>query len=570
MRLLQLTSSNPKFNSITFNKELSIIVGTQLSKERKKSINGIGKSMSLNLIHYMFGAEFKSPSEKKLEQYLSKYGQFELSLIDKDIIYTIRKNFSSSEFYINDEKVIKTKYRDKLKELFLSTELDISFKQLFNCFARRYSSDKGMIYYSNILSQQGRPLEDYYQQFTNLYLLNIDMSLVKESFSIRDKLDKLKNAEKTVKEYEEALDKTNINDIRDERVNLETQLDSFIIAENYDILKNQADILTNQINEFRNKVFYSTKKLQTKKLNYDKSEYVDIDIDKIESLFNEANFFFKQNISKRLDEAQKFHNNLLANRKKRLKDEISILEIEIEELDKDMKELAFKRDTILKDLDNKGALEERDSLKDRIKTLYEEEKNLERYEHILSDFREDKVNLDVEEALVRKKSLTYLNSIHKNLLNTETLFRNLVKEFYDNEGGVFKLEQAPSAKYLFNIISHIPKEGSQGVNEVKIFCYDVLLYLLNPDLLGFLAHDGCLFSEMDRRQQSTILKVVINLTKNYNLQYFLNIGDSTLNSILKEENDILNKTEKDFIKECIVLELSDDDEKNWLFGESFD
>jgi uncharacterized protein YydD (DUF2326 family) len=570
MRLLQLTSSNPKFNSITFNKELSIIVGTQLSKERKKSINGIGKSMSLNLIHYMFGAEFKSPSEKKLEQYLSKYGQFELSLIDKDIIYTIRKNFSSSEFYINDEKVIKTKYRDKLKELFLSTELDISFKQLFNCFARRYSSDKGMIYYSNILSQQGRPLEDYYQQFTNLYLLNIDMSLVKESFSIRDKLDKLKNAEKTVKEYEEALDKTNINDIRDERVNLETQLDSFIIAENYDILKNQADILTNQINEFRNKVFYSTKKLQTKKLNYDKSEYVDIDIDKIESLFNEANFFFKQNISKRLDEAQKFHNNLLANRKKRLKDEISILEIEIEELDKDMKELAFKRDTILKDLNNKGALEERDSLKDRIKTLYEEEKNLERYEHILSDFREDKVNLDVEEALVRKKSLTYLNSIHKNLLNTETLFRNLVKEFYDNEGGVFKLEQAPSAKYLFNIISHIPKEGSQGVNEVKIFCYDVLLYLLNPDLLGFLAHDGCLFSEMDRRQQSTILKVVINLTKNYNLQYFLNIGDSTLNSILKEENDILNKTEKDFIKECIVLELSDDDEKNWLFGESFD
>ncbi len=570
MRLLQLTSSNPKFNTITFNKDLSIVVGTQLSEERKKSINGIGKSMSLNLIHYMFGADFKSTSEKKLENYLSQYGQFELTLIDKEIEYTIRKNFAVNDFYINDEKIVKTKYREKLKELFLSTELDVSFKQILNCFARRYSSDKGMVYYNNILTQQGRPLEDYYQQFTNLYLLNIDMSLVKESFSIRGKLDKLEKAKKTVEEYEKALDKTNINDIKDKRINLEKQLDNFIIAENYDALKNEADELTNQINEFRNKVFYSTKKLKTKQFNYEKSEYIDIDIDKIEALFNEANFFFEQSVSRRLDEAQKFHNNLLENRRKRLKEEISILEVEVDELDKDMKELSSKRDLILKDLNNKGALEERDSLKDRIKTLYEEEQNLERYENILNDFQEDKVNLDVEQALVKKKSLTYLHSIHENLVHIETSFRNLVKEFYDNEGGVFKLEQAPSAKYLFNINSHIPREGSQGVNEVKIFCYDVLLYLLNPDLLGFLAHDGCLFSEMDRRQQSTILKVVIKLINDYNLQYFLNIGDSTLNAVLEDDNDILTQEEKEFIRSHIVLTLSDDNEKNWLFGESFD
>jgi uncharacterized protein YydD (DUF2326 family) len=76
MQLLKLTSDNPKFNTITFEKGLNIIVGTQLTKEQKKSINGIGKSMSLSLIHYLFGSGFKSKSELKLKKFLSQYGEF--------------------------------------------------------------------------------------------------------------------------------------------------------------------------------------------------------------------------------------------------------------------------------------------------------------------------------------------------------------------------------------------------------------------------------------------------------------------------------------------------------------
>ena len=72
MQLLKLTSSNPKFNTINFEKGLNIVVGTQLTKEQKKSINGIGKSMSLSLIHYLFGSSFKSKSEIKLKEFFTK------------------------------------------------------------------------------------------------------------------------------------------------------------------------------------------------------------------------------------------------------------------------------------------------------------------------------------------------------------------------------------------------------------------------------------------------------------------------------------------------------------------
>lgn len=571
MKLLKLTSSNPKFRTINFEKGLNIVVGTQLTKEQKKSINGIGKSMSLSLIHYMFGSSFKSKTDKKLKEYLSKYGDFILTFIHREKEHIIKKNFSQTEFYLNGKEIKQSIYPKELNKLFLgNTESKPTFKQTFNCFARKYSSETS--YYSNVLAQQARPIEDYYQRYTNLSLLKIDLKLVEESYDIKNKLSKLENAKTTIEEYKKALDSSNINDIKDEIKKLNTQLQNFIIAENFDALKQKADDLTSQLNEFRNKVFFNDNKLKRKEISLEDSKNTNIDIKKIEKLFNEANFFFENRVTKRLYQAQEFHTNLIINRKKRLSIEIRDLKTLLIQLQTDKESISTKRDTILKDLNNSGALEERDSLKDRIKTLEAEKNDLEKYENVLSDFKKDKSDLDVKNAIIKQESISYLEKNQGQHNDIERIFRDLVKQFYDNQGGLFKIEEAPTAKYLFNINSHVPKEGSQGVGEVKIFCYDVLLYLLNKDVLNFLAHDGCIFSEMDPRQKSTIFKVLLELIKDDNFQYFLNIGENTLNEILDSNNqiDILTQEEKETIRQSIRLELSDKEPKYWLFGESFD
>lgn len=571
MQLLKLTSRNPKFNTINFEKGLNIVVGTQLTKEQKKSINGIGKSMSLSLIHYLFGSSFKSKSEIKLKEYLSKYGEFELSFIHKDKEHTIKKNFSQKEYYLDGKKISQTNYPKELNKLFLGNlDAKPSFKQILNCFARKHSSETS--YYSNILTQQARPIEDYPQRYTNLFLLKLDLNLVEESYTVKNKLDKLEKAKTTIQEYKKALDSSNINDLKDEIIKLETQLKNFIIAENFDLLKQKADDLTAQLNIIRNKIFFNDKTLKRKELSLEDSKNISIDNSKIESIFNEANFFFKEMVAKRLEEAQEFHANLISNRKKRLIIEINELKLLLIKLQAEKETISTERDSILKDLNNSGALEERDSIKDRIKTLENQKNDLEKYENILNDFKKDKSKLDVRNAVLKQESIVYLEKIQEKRNAIEKTFRDLVKQFYDNEGGSFKIEEAPSAKYLFNINSHIPKEGSQGVGEVKIFCYDVLLYLLNKNLLNFLAHDGCIFSEMDPRQKTTIFKVILELVKDDDFQYFLNIGENTLNEILDDNNqiNILTEVEKETIKKSIRLTLSDKEEKNWLFGESFD
>lgn len=571
MQLLKLTSSNPKFNTINFEKGLNIVVGTQLTKEQKKSINGIGKSMSLSLIHYLFGSKFKSKSEIKLKEFLSKYGDFELSFIHKGKEHIIKKNFSQKEYYLDGKKITQTNFPKELNKLFLGNEeAKPSFKQILNCFARKHSSETD--YYSNILTQQARPIEDYYQRYTNLFLLKLDLKLVEESYSVKNNLEILEKAKTTIQEYKKALDSSNINDLRDEIIKLEGQLKNFIIAENFDLLKQKADDLTVQLNEIRNKMFFNDKTLKRKELSLEDSKNINIDYSKIENIFNEANFFFKEMVTKRLEEAQEFHKNLISNRKKRLTIEINELKLLLIKLQADKEIISNERDLILKDLNNSGALEERDSIKDRIKTLENQKNDLEKYENILSDFKKDKSNLDVRNAVLKQESIVYLDKNQKHHNEIEQIFRDLVKQFYDNQGGSFKIEESPSAKYLFNINSHIPKEGSQGVGEVKIFCYDVLLYLLNKNLLNFLAHDGCIFSEMDPRQKTTIFKVILELVKDDNFQYFINIGENTLNEILDDKNqiNILTEEEKELIKKSIRLILSDKEEKNWLFGESFD
>jgi uncharacterized protein YydD (DUF2326 family) len=567
MELLKLTSSNPRFRTIIFKPGLNIVVGSQLTSEQKKSINGIGKSMTLNLIHYMFGSKFKTKSELKLEKFLSKYGDFILTFIHNKNEYQIRKNFSQNEYYINNQKILQTNYPKELNNIFFGdSESKPSFKQIFNSFARRYSSE--VSYYSNILTQQGRPLEDYYQRYTNLSLLGLEMELVNESQIIKEKLSKLDKAKTTIEEYKKVLDKSNINDIKDEIIKITDQLNNFHIAENFDSLKKEADNLTEQINDYRNKIYSLENKLRRKEKSFKNSKNTQIDLQKIKDLYDEANFFFENKVTKRLDEAQKFHEELIQNRKKRLSSEIKSIKIELESLVLGKQEIGLKRDSLIKDLQNTGALEERDSLKDRITSLEDEQKNLEKYEYLLIDFKRDKSKLDIEDAINKQKSITYLDENKEYFGKIENTFRSLVKNFYDNSGGSFKIEETKKAKYLFDINVHIPKEGSQGVGEVKIFCYDVLLLLLNKNLLDFLAHDGCIFSEMDGRQKSTIFKVILELLNYNDFQYFVNIGDNSLSEILG--TNILNDDEKNIIENSIRLKLTDKEPKDWLFGESFD
>jgi len=565
MKLLQLTSDNPNFKTLNFEPTLNIVAGLQLTEEEKKTINSIGKSLTLTLVQLMFGAKLdtKNPKEKKLKDFLSTYGIFYLYFKHSGKDYEIKKDFSNPKFYINDVEIAQKNYTEELNKIFFEDNSDLSFRHVFNSFARRFGGD----YYSGPIRQQGMPLTDYPQRLNNLKLLHIDTVLVEENFKIKDQISKLENAQKFIKEYQDALDKVNLKDLKDEYVQLIEDKKNFVIAQNYDTIKVEADELTEQLNDIRNAIQKGKNSLQKKQQNLLASENIDIDPNEITNLYKEAEFFFDDKVVKRLNDAQKFHNTLVGNRKNRIQIEIKELNLEQDKLTKKHDFVSEKRDAKLALLDTTGALEEYHAIEEKIKNLYQEIEKLTKYQKLLSEFSIEKSELDVKSTTVKQKSILYLEKEKEYLENIEDEFRFIVKKFYDHHGGSLKIKEAKKAKYLYDIFIDIDGDGGQSVGNVGIFCYDVLLYKMNKSILNFLAHDGFIFSEMDGRQKAMIFKVIIELIKKYDLQYFINIGDNSFKEILQQT--ILTDEEKEFIQKHIILELYDKEPEYRFFGEAF-
>ncbi|MBT0611965.1 DUF2326 domain-containing protein [Campylobacter hyointestinalis] len=560
MTLLSLICDNPKFKALRFNKDLNVVVGKQLNQDQKDTINGIGKSLSLEMLHYMLNAGIS----QKMQDFLKDYGNFKLSFVHDNKGYVVEKNFKENEWIVNDKSYNKIGYANELNKIFSNTinSDKISFRQVFNCFARRSG-------HYDTLRQQNIEPNDYGQRLVNLFLLGVDIKLQEENHKLKETLNSLKIAKKELEKYEKQVPKKNIKDIEDEIRSTQENLKLFVVAKNYNELKERANSLTEYLNNIRNEIYRLQRNVAIKEANLLTSENISIDLEEIKKIYDEAKIFFEDKILKRLDEAQNFHNQLAKSRKDRISAEIDEIRQRLNELERNRDIIGDQRDQLLKDLKNSGALEERDVLKDRILTLEKEKKDLEIYSATLENFQKDKANIDYKIAEIKKNAVKYMENDKLKLDIIENKFRDIVKRFYNNNGGSLKITMTQNAKNLFNIDVEIPKDGSLSIGNVKTFCYDVLLYTLNPHILGFLAHDGELFSEMDKRQKATIFKIILDKVKSGNLQYFVNIGDTSFNEILNDDTGILSDEDKKFIESKVILQISEDPH-TWLFGQKFD
>ena len=559
MILLSLICDNPRFKALKFNKDLNIVVGKQLNHDQKDTVNGIGKSLSLEMLHYMLNATVS----QKMKDFLKDYGKFSLSFIHGNKNYTVEKKFGENKWNINDKKYNQKTYATELNNIFSQTikSNKISFRQVFNCFARRSG-------YYDTLRQQGMDINDYNQRLVNLFLLGMDIKLQEENYKLKNALKSLNDAKTELEKYEKQAPKRNIKDIEDEILSTQENLNRFIVAKNYNELKERANSLTGNLNNIRNEIYKLQTNMAIKETNLLTSENISIGLEEIKNIYDEAKIFFEDKVFKRLNEAQAFHNQLAKSRKDRISAEIDEIRQRLKELEHDRDMIGDQRDQLLKDLKNSGALEERDVLKDRILTLEKEKKDLEIYSVTLENFQKDKTNIDYKIAEIKKDTIKYIEDNKLKLDAIENKFRDIVKKFYNNNGGSLKITMTQNAKNLFNIDVEIPKDGSLSIGNVKTFCYDMLLYTLNPNILGFLAHDGELFSEMDKRQKATIFKIILDEVRDNNLQYFVNIGDTSFNEILNDDTGILNDEDKKFIESKVILQISED-QNTWLFGQKF-
>ena len=298
---------------------------------------------------------------------------------------------------------------------------------------------------------------------------------------------------------------------------LRTQLESFQIHPQYEDISEKANTITQQLHIHSNTLVLRQRLLERYEASYSE-ETPSLPIADIEKIYSEAGVLFQNSVLQPLSEVINFHKTIVANRREYLYNEIVSLRKEINGLNEQIANLSTQRAELMKILETHGALAEYILIQDRYaaaKQLLEDaKKRLESAEYI-EDSR-SRLKIENQELLIKSRQ-DYSERIQTRE-QAVSLFQ-VNTEFLYPEAGTLTIDLKESG-YSFGV--DIKSSRSQGVNYMKVFCYDMVLAELGsargcyPD---FLIHDSTIFDGVDERQVARALMLAQSKCSELGFQY---------------------------------------------------
>lgn len=571
MKLIELSANKDSFKTVSFNeKGISLIVAEQTNPhetDTTNTYNGVGKSLIVLLIHFCLGAK-----KKHYESFVNKLPDwfFYLTIEIAGKRHIIKRSMAeASKIYVDDEPAVTIdNFNDKLKDKLFNIPQNskfLTFRNLLPFFIRPLKK-------SYVENDEPTYFHTPYQKLiANSFLLGLDINLIQEKYILRQEQTRIEELEKNIKNDELLKDfftkdkdvNLRIKDLEDEIDKLSDDRDNYEVAEDYYDIKVEADTIEKELAQKHNKIVL----MQNQINNITQSLKISPDLGKssIEKIYNEAKIIFPEIVSKTLNELESFYEELTTNRIQKLSYHKQLISKQIEE--NNIIEIALKKelDSKIKYLGAHQALDVVIKVSDRLKDLEKEKERLQEYEKLISNYHTK--SLEIKEYFIKytKKTDEYLKDINSLIDEKQKYFRLLAKKFYPkNSSGITIYNNEGENQIRFDIEAKIESDNSDGINNVKIFCYDMTMLLKGyGHNIKFNFHDSRLFDGIDERHKSEMFRVINTLFKNSDYQYIATINQNQLNEI----KSILSSDEYDeIISKNTVLSLKDDSDSEKLLG----
>jgi uncharacterized protein YydD (DUF2326 family) len=289
----------------------------------------------------------------------------------------------------------------------------------------------------------------------------------------------------------------------------------------------------------------------------------------IKRIYEEVKIHFSNNLNKTLDDIEVFYENLIASRKKRLLEQKNKIETEIIDKTKRADKLKTKFDECMKYLGDHQALDVFVAM-NNIKTTYVSSlDNLQKYQEIQNINKEKLREIDRRKIEQTEATETYLKKIASDLDILRNYFRELAKCFYPNSVAGLSIENNEGDNQLrYKIDAKIESDTSDGINNVKIFCYDMtLLFRGQNHNINFIFHDSRIFDGIDERQKTELFRILYKEFCESNKQYIATINQNQLSEI---KNIMTKEQYNKIINENIIYELTDEMDSGKLLGITVD
>ncbi|MBR5983981.1 MAG: DUF2326 domain-containing protein [Bacteroidales bacterium] len=586
MKLVRIFS-NKNFTNIKFNDGFNVVLATIQDVANKRDTHNLGKTSLLRVIDFLLLC--RSPKKGDLLSNSFFKGQiFYLEIKLNNGEYLIIKRAIDSptkiSFKINDvsladfsvpdiwdfENMAYDKAKDKLNEyLGFDVVSNWPYRKSVTYFLRTQQD------YLDVF-QLGKFKGDHSDWKPFVFeLLGFDGNLIAKKYELDQLIEDKKNAIKSIKQEanvnpEEKDRILGLIDIKNqEKISAEQSIDKFnFYAHDRNITKDVIENIDAQIqilNTERYRLNYELQKAE----NALRQSVSEINLQKLQELYDDTNLFFPNELKKKYSELEAFNYAISVERKKYISENLKKLQSEYNEIDNQIKALEADK------TDKLAFLIETDSytkFKQYQKQLSEVESDLKMLNVKLQLIdRTIEINENIKEI---DRDLVQAKDDINNAINLQKhadirrIFNQIITEVVGTNAIIsLKQNQKGNVDYSadYQNLQQATTSEANGTSYKKLLCaaFDLtlLIHYSQKSFFKFVYHDGIL-EGLDDRIKVRLLDYVKSVCQQYGIQYIVSSIDSDIPRMLDGTIYPIQSSE-------ICLQLNDRNDEGKLFKHSF-
>lgn len=549
MKILNLKIMNPLdeiIRDIDFNETgISFIYGDiQEPKNKKATINSLGKTLLLKFVDYILGA---NEDKKYVSDVLDGYSLRAIVLF-KDKKYTITRILGNDKsILIENKQYTLTDYKS-----FFEISRSLCNKQILLTKKSTEISYKTTANKNDIVS---------YLKLLGLVNMIDD---VEDIYASQDKIGALKNQKKEVVSFYGNWDIARIDEeiyyVNKEvdRLNKELRVisDKIKDIEISEIQQNVVEEYAEKSKQLKQlKQEYEKKHLECERLTdfINSSKKNDVTSEHLLLIFEKVKQEIPEIVKRNLNEVEEFHRKVYEERKEFLGEKKRVLENEMASLKNHMEELAENIDSIGKIIATNEVYQESIELYGKYNS---ELQDLVYKQGKLSQIQDVDKSIEKEENDLSKKfnNVAQVRKTYEEMIaEYRDFIDELVRSIYDDEVNAYfdiKVRQKHLTTRPISYEFSLKGDTGEGVTEVKKNLMDYLVCNYNI-VVEMLVQDSACYNGIDPRQIAGMLNAIGEIAKEKNKQVIIAINkyqvmgyDECINYIVDNSAIILSEKDK--------------------------
>ena len=571
-------SNMPSFKEVEFTPGFNVVLADRTKEStRGDSRNGLGKTTLFEIVHFCLGAGTRRNQGLLVAPLKGWTFTLEVQIEDRSLAVT-RSTDEPSRVQlrgdVHDLADVGERQNGGLavripdwntflgQQLFgLSLEEPLpkyqpTFRSLFSYFVRR---DRDA--FSSPFNHH-RNQREWDKQVNNAFLLDLAWQHAGELQQLKDNQNALNGLRQAARDGLLQGLIGNLGNLEAERTRLDSEirqqsgtLQSFHVHPQYAEIEQEVNELTSRIQQMSNANIADSRLVELYRSSLDDDQ--DPDTDELLEIYQEVGVTMPDMVRRRLEEVQDFHRQIVANRRAYLQSEIQRVESGRSQRSLELQAEIEKRAQLLQVLQTHGALQEFTALEELHLNLVSRRNDVDNRISNLQRFEQGRSEVRVSRELLLQTARRDFEERREARATAINIFNSNSQALYSAPGNL--VVNIADTGFSFDV--DIMRSGSQGINNMKIFCYDLMLARLwatkqpSPRLL---MHDSTVFDGVDERQIAQSLELAHQEAENNGFQYVCALNSDTLPS------DEFSPTFD--LERFVRLRLTDESEEGGLLG----